>query len=52
MNGDLWSETDLFDLRNDVAQGTPIECIALFLCRDIDEVRAKIDDLGLKPASA
>jgi hypothetical protein len=46
-----WSAMDMADLENDVRLGTPIEMIAEFMCRDIDEVQAKIAELGLNPAS-
>jgi hypothetical protein len=32
---------DLSDLKDGLRLGTPIEELADFLCRDIDEVRAK-----------
>jgi hypothetical protein len=40
---------DLQDLRYCLAAGEPAEAIADFLCRDVDEVRAKIDE---RPRSA
>jgi hypothetical protein len=42
-----WSEMDLFDLRNHLAQGASVAETAEFLMRREDEVRAKIEDLGL-----
>ena len=44
-----WSALDLQDLRYCLAAGEPAEDIAEFLCRDVDEVRAKIDE---RPRSA
>jgi hypothetical protein len=40
---------DLFDLRSLMAHGKSVKLIADFLCRDIDAVLAKIEELGLKP---
>jgi hypothetical protein len=40
-----WSEMDLADLANGLANGNAVEDIAEFLCRDVDEVRAKADKL-------
>ena len=40
-----WSEMDLADLANGLANGNAIEDIAKFLCRDLDEVRAKAAEL-------
>ena len=36
-----WTEMDLADLANGLANGDSVEEIAEFLCRDADEVRAK-----------
>jgi hypothetical protein len=48
MNSDKsWSETDLVDLRDSLAHGRSIEEAADFLCRDLAEVWAKADELGL-----
>jgi hypothetical protein len=48
--GKAWSAMDMADLENDVLW-IPIELIAEFLCRNIDEVQAKTAELGLNPAS-
>jgi hypothetical protein len=44
--GKPWSDMDLADLANALTFGTPIEEIAVFLCRDADEVREKIAALA------
>jgi hypothetical protein len=46
--GEPWSEMDLTDLANCLTLGTPIEEIANFLCRDVDEVREKITALAAR----
>jgi hypothetical protein len=48
-DGKPWSEMDLFDLRNSLAYGTPIEEVAGFLCRagTVEEVRRKAKEVGL-----
>jgi hypothetical protein len=40
---------DLFDLRNSLAYGRPIEEVAGFLCRSgtVEEVKRKAEELGL-----
>jgi hypothetical protein len=45
--GKSWSEMDLFDLKNGVERDTPVAEIADFLCRNEEQVRARIADLGL-----
>jgi hypothetical protein len=47
-SGQHWSETDLWDLRNSLAHGRSAEEVADFLCRDTDEVRQKMAQLGLE----
>jgi len=47
-SGQPWSEGDLWDLRNSLAHGGSIEEVADFLCRDTDEVSAKMAQLGLE----
>jgi ubiquinone biosynthesis protein UbiJ len=47
-SGKAWSEMDLADLANALTFGTPIEEIAAFLCRDVDEVREKIAALAAR----
>lgn len=44
--GKPWSDMDLADLANALTFCTPIEEIAVFLCRDVDEVREKIAALA------
>jgi hypothetical protein len=44
-SGKEWSAMDLFDLQNGLRLGTPLEEMADFLCRDIDEVRSKEAEL-------
>ena len=46
-SGKLWSPVDLYDLRQGLGRGTPIDEVADFLCRDVQEVRAKASQLGL-----
>jgi hypothetical protein len=48
-DGKPWSEMDLFDLRNSLAYGRPIEEVAGFLCRSgtVEEVKRKAEELGL-----
>ena len=45
--GKPWSALDLQDLRYCLAAGEPAEDIADFLCRNVDEVRAKTAERGL-----
>jgi hypothetical protein len=40
-----WTEMDLADLANGLANGDAVEEIAEFLCRDANEVRAKVKEL-------
>jgi hypothetical protein len=46
-SGTPWTERDLRDLREAVRRGETAEEIATFLCRDVDEVLAKIAELEL-----
>jgi hypothetical protein len=46
-SGAPWSRMDVSDLRNEIAHGRTITQIASFLCRNEDEVREKIKELGL-----
>jgi hypothetical protein len=48
-DGKHWSEMDLFDRRNSLAYGRPIEEVASFLCRSgtVEEVKRKAEELGL-----
>ena len=43
--GKPWSEMDLADLKFCLATGWPAEEIANFLCRNVDEVRAKVAEI-------
>ena len=43
--GKGWSDMDLADLSNCIARKQPIEQIADFLCRDVDELREKIREI-------
>ena len=50
-SGKAWSEMDIRDLQNAIRRGETAEEIATFLCRDIDEVQAKITELrGQRPS--
>ena len=49
--GKSWSEMDLFDFGNSLGRGDTIEAVAEFLCRDVEELHAKLRQLGLAPAS-
>lgn len=44
-SGEPWSERSILDLQDCLRLGTRIDEIATFLCRDVDEVRAKIAEL-------
>jgi hypothetical protein len=46
-SGEPWSEADIADLTHSVAYGDTVAETASFLCRDEDEVRAKMKELGL-----
>src|SRR6478735_8069072 len=46
-SGKPWSPVDLYDLREGLGRGTPLDQVAEFLCRDVSEVRAKASQLGL-----
>ena len=43
--GEPWSEADISDLKNELDHGRTIAETASFLCRDEDEVRAKMKEL-------
>ena len=49
-DGKEWSDADIWDLKNSLAQGRSIEEVTEFLCRQgtPDDVRHKADELGLK----
>jgi hypothetical protein len=46
-SGQPWSEMDISDLTNEIAHGRTVAETASFLCRDEDEVREKMKQLGL-----
>jgi len=46
-SGEPWSEADISDLENELDHSQTIAQIASFLCRDDDEVREKMKELGL-----
>ena len=43
--GKLWSDLELENLRYCLAAGEPLEEIAVFLCRNVYEVRAKAAEI-------
>jgi hypothetical protein len=45
LSGKPWSATHVADLQKDLRLGTPIEQIAGFLCREVDEVQSKVAEL-------
>ena len=47
--GKPWSQMDLFDFGNSLGRGDTMEQVAEFLCRDVNELRAKLRELGLSP---
>ena len=44
-SGKPWSEMDLADLADCLKLGEPVEQIADFLCRDAEEIEAKMAEL-------
>jgi hypothetical protein len=44
-SGQPWSDMSVEDLKHAVKIGTPVREIATFLCRDVEEVLAKVDEL-------
>ena len=46
-SGKPWSEMDLEDLRHSLDYGNTFADAASMLCRDEDEVRKKVQELGL-----
>lgn len=46
-SGKPWSEMDITDLTHAIKHGDTIAQAASFLCRDEDEVREKMKELGL-----
>ena len=51
-SGEPWSELDIADLTHSLAYGNTIADAASLLCRDVDEVRKKAKELGLKSTQA
>jgi hypothetical protein len=47
-SGEPWSEADISDLKNELHHGRTVAQTASFLCRDEDEVREKVKELGLE----
>jgi hypothetical protein len=47
-SGKSWSEMDVLDLQQSIRYGDTIEDAALFLCRSVEETRAKAKELGLE----
>jgi hypothetical protein len=50
--GKAWSEMDVVDLKNHLAQGCSVEETADFLMRSEREVREKMDELDLRGSKA
>jgi hypothetical protein len=48
-SGQPWSRFDLDELEELIEQGRPIEAIADYLCRDVDEVEIEAKVRGLIP---
>jgi hypothetical protein len=46
-SGKEWSPMDLFDLQHSIESGRSLEEVAQFLCRDVQEVQAKMAELML-----
>ena len=46
--GTPWSEVALYDLRCWLEHGDTIEQVAELLCRDVNEVREKMVELGVR----
>jgi hypothetical protein len=49
-SGKPWSEMDLEDLEHSLYFGDTVAATASFLCRDEDEVREKMKELGFRLA--
>ena len=50
-SGQPWSEMDMADLFDMHESGMPVDQIADYLCREIDEVQTKIDEVEAKIAA-
>jgi hypothetical protein len=48
-SGKFWSEMDITDLKRLADVGVPIEEIADFLLRGVEEVRQKVTELNYHP---
>jgi hypothetical protein len=46
--GKPWSRQDDDDLRRAIWGGYSVDCVAIFLCRPIDEVMKRIAELGVR----
>jgi hypothetical protein len=46
--GKPWSRQDDDDLRRAIWSGYSVDCVAIFLCRPIDEVMKRIAELGVR----
>jgi hypothetical protein len=49
-SGKPWSQTALYDLRYWLEHGDSVEQVADLLCRDVNEVREKMVELGIREA--
>jgi hypothetical protein len=47
-SGKPWSQTALYDLRYWLEHGDSVEQVAELLCRDVNEVREKMVELGIR----
>jgi hypothetical protein len=47
-SGKPWSQMALYDLRYWLKHGDSVEQVAEFLCRDVNEVREKMVELGIR----
>lgn len=47
-----WSGMDQADLEHGLARGDPVEDLAAFLCRDVEEIEAKIAETRPKSGEA
>ena len=47
-SGKPWSHTALHDLRYWLKHGESVEQVAELLCRDVNEVREKMVELGIR----
>jgi hypothetical protein len=47
-SGKPWSQMSLYDLRYWLEHGDSVEQVAELLCRDVNEVREKMVELGIR----